>query len=80
MYLVDLRNHGEDDHHASMTYKEMAEDVLRFADSKGINKFSILGHNLGAKTAMTLACLHPDRVRGLISIDTAPKSFTGDKK
>ena len=32
VYLVDLRNHGESDHHKSMTYREMAEDVLRFAD------------------------------------------------
>lgn len=79
VYLVDLRNHGESDHHKSMTYKEMAEDVLRFADSKGIDKFSLLGHNIGAKTAMTLSLLYPDRVKGLISIDTSPKSFVGDR-
>ena len=77
---MDLRNHGESDHHSSMTYKEMAEDVLRFADGKGLEKFSILGHNLGAKTAMTMACLYPDRVKSLISIDTAPTSFLGDKE
>jgi esterase len=63
-----------------MKYREMAEDLLRFADSKGIDKFSLLGHNIGAKTAMTLSCLHPERVRGLISIDTSPKSFVGDKQ
>ena len=27
VYLVDLRNHGESDHHASMTYEEMAYDL-----------------------------------------------------
>ena len=80
MHLVDLRNHGESDHHASMSYREMAEDVLRYADQKKIENFSLLGHNIGAKTAMTLACLHPERVTGVISIDTAPKSFTGDKQ
>ncbi len=80
MFLVDLRNHGESDHHASMTYKEMAEDVLRFADSKGLDNLELLGHNIGAKTAMTLACMHPDRVRCLISIDTAPQSFVGDRQ
>ena len=56
VYLVDLRNHGESDHHPSMTYKELVDDVLRFADAKGIGNFSVLGHNIGAKTAMTLAC------------------------
>jgi len=79
VHLIDLRNHGESDHHMSMTYKEMADDVLRFADAKDIDKFSVLGHNIGAKTAMTLACIHPDRVNSLISIDTAPKSFVNDK-
>lgn len=58
----------------------MADDVLRYTDSKDIEKFSILGHNIGAKTAMTLACMHPDRVNSLISIDTAPKSFVSDKQ
>lgn len=32
MYLMDLRNHGDSDHHASMTYDEMAADLLRYAD------------------------------------------------
>jgi len=64
----------------SMSYSEMADDVLRYADSKQLEKFSIVGHNIGAKTAMTLACTHPDRVSSLISIDTAPKSFLSDKQ
>eukprot|EP00347_Sterkiella_histriomuscorum_P021002 403335639 len=80
VYLVDLRNHGESDHHMSMNYREMADDVLRYADQKQIEKFSLLGHNIGAKTAMTLACMYPDRVNSLISIDTAPKSFLNDKQ
>ena len=80
--MIDLRNHGESDHHnTGMSYREMAEDVLRYADQKGIEEpFEIIGHNIGAKTAMTLACLHPERVRAIISIDTAPKSFKGDKQ
>jgi esterase len=78
MHLVDLRNHGESDHHASMTYDEMADDLLRYADFKGIDKISLLGHNMGAKVAMTLSCKHPDRVSSLISLDTAPLSYAND--
>mmetsp|Transcript_16504 Transcript_16504/g.28029 ORF Transcript_16504/g.28029 Transcript_16504/m.28029 type:complete len:228 (+) Transcript_16504:349-1032(+) len=75
-----MRNHGESDHHSSMTYKEMAEDVLRYADQRNIEKFTLLGHNMGGKTAMTLSCMHPDRVSSLISLDTAPLSFKTDMK
>ena len=61
-----------------MTYDEMAKDVIRFIDQKQIENFTLLGHNIGAKTAMTLACKYPERVEGLISIDTAPKNFQKD--
>jgi len=53
--LVDLRNHGESDHHKSMTYTEMADDLIRFADSRELDKISIIGHNIGAKTALACA-------------------------
>ena len=55
VHLVDIRNHGESDHHTSMKYSEMAMDVLRFADSRKLKDFVLLGHNIGAKIAMTLA-------------------------
>lgn len=56
----------------------MAEDVLRYADQNNVDQIALLGHNIGAKTAMTLACLYPDRVASLISLDTAPLSFVHD--
>jgi len=79
MFLMDLRNHGESDHHASMEYKELASDVLRYADHNRIDKLSLIGHNIGAKLAMTLSCMHPDRVSSLICLDTAPLSFSHDQ-
>ena len=33
-----------------------------------------MGHSMGARTAMTLACRFPDRVDGCISVDAAPKN------
>ena len=53
--LIDLRNHGESDHHHSMTYPEMAQDLIRFADAHKIPKLTIVGHNMGAKTGMITA-------------------------
>ncbi len=69
-----MRNHGYSDHHNSMTYDEMAEDVIRHLDGLKINKFTLLGHSMGAKTAMNVATKFSDRLDGLIIVDAAPKS------
>lgn len=55
VFLVDLRNHGESDHHDSMTYDEMANDLLRFMDNRQLDKVTLIGHNLGSKTAMAFS-------------------------
>ena len=72
VFLVDLRNHGESDHHRSMTYEEMADYLIRFIDRRELNRVSLIGHNIGGKTAMAFAKMFPGRVAGLISLDTAP--------
>jgi esterase len=48
---------------------------LRYADLRNIEKLTLIGHNIGGKTAMTLSCLYPERVNAIISLDTLPKSF-----
>jgi esterase len=67
-----MRNHMSSNHHDDMNYNVMSEDVIRFADKHQIDKFTVLGHSLGGKTAMTVACRFPDRVDGCISVDAAP--------
>ena len=76
-YLVELRNHATSEHHTEMNYNALSEDIIRFADENGIKKFTILGHSMGGKTAMTLACKYPDRVDGVISVDSAPVDESG---
>ena len=80
IFLIDLRNHGDSDHHSSMTYTEMADDLLRFIDSRNLSQVTLIGHNIGGKTAMRFAGLYPDRVKGLVSFDTAPTGTAEDKK
>lgn len=77
---MDLRNHGFSDHHSTHNYSVMAEDVVRYADSQNINKFTILGHSMGGKTALTLACMFPSRIDGLIVIDAPPINAKGLSK
>eukprot|EP00347_Sterkiella_histriomuscorum_P019495 403341410 len=71
-YLVELRNHMSSNHHDEMNYMVITDDIIRFADKLQLEKFTVLGHSLGGRTAMTLACRFPDRVDGCISVDSAP--------
>lgn len=73
-YLVEMRNHSTSDHHSEHNYEVMSDDIIRFADQQNLDKFTVMGHSMGARTAMTTACRFPDRIDGVISVDAAPKN------
>src|SRR4051812_5735190 len=67
---LDLRNHGKSPHDdAPMDYETMMADVLAWLDAQGLGKVSMMGHSMGGKVAMHLACRHPERVERLIVVD-----------
>lgn len=72
MYALDLRNHGESPHHRRHDYDVMAADVAHFIRDRGLRDTSIIGHSMGAKTAMALALTQPDLVADIASVDNAP--------
>ncbi|KAL2019974.1 hypothetical protein VTK56DRAFT_8974 [Thermocarpiscus australiensis] len=72
VYAVDLRNHGESPHDARHDYTAMAADVAGFIREHGLKEPTLIGHSMGAKTAMTLALQEPDLVANLIAVDNAP--------
>ena len=75
-HLLDMRNHGRREQwHHKMDYEEMALDVNQYLIDAGITKkqsVSIVGHSMGGKTAITFACLFPNLVRNLVSLDAPP--------
>ena len=71
-YLVEMRNHATSDHHREHNYTVMSDDIIRFADQQKLDKFTVMGHSMGGRAAMTLACRFPERVDGVISVDAAP--------
>eukprot|EP00903_Cladosiphon_okamuranus_P008641 g8285.t1 len=76
VFAVDMRNHGASSHHESMTYVNMADDVLGFLADKGLSEAVLIGHSMGGKAAAMTALLHPKVVKGLVIMDIAPVSYS----
>lgn len=72
---LDLRNHGRSPHAEGMQYATMAADVLALLDKLSIQRAHVLGHSMGGKVAISLACLAPERVASLIVADIAPVAY-----
>ena len=75
VHALDLRNHGRSPHAPEMSYPAMVADVLAWMDAQALPRLTLLGHSLGGKVAMALACRHPERVARLIVVDIAPKEY-----
>ncbi|MDP2175042.1 MAG: alpha/beta fold hydrolase [Bacteroidota bacterium] len=75
VFTIDARNHGKSPHADEMSYQLMAEDVIELADDLGIDKFILLGHSMGGKTALWTAHQFPERISKLIVADIAPKTY-----
>eukprot|EP00814_Leptocylindrus_danicus_P004475 CAMPEP_0116019342 /NCGR_PEP_ID=MMETSP0321-20121206/9184_1 /TAXON_ID=163516 /ORGANISM="Leptocylindrus danicus var. danicus, Strain B650" /LENGTH=284 /DNA_ID=CAMNT_0003489903 /DNA_START=116 /DNA_END=971 /DNA_ORIENTATION=+ len=75
---LDLRNHGENEHdwRDTMSYNDMAEDVLRFLNDQELEKAILVGH---MKVAQTMALLQPHRVEGLVVLDIAPVKYDRER-
>ena len=72
---LDLRNHGRSPHDIAMNYGVLADDVLAWLDSQRLARAALLGHSLGGKVAMRLACRAPERVARLVVVDIAPRAY-----
>ncbi len=75
VYLLDLRNHGQSPHTPAMDFPSLAADLSRWLDTRGFASVDLLGHSLGGKVAMRLACDAPERLRQLIVADIAPRDY-----
>jgi pimeloyl-ACP methyl ester carboxylesterase len=72
---LDLRNHGASPHGEPMTYEAMMADVVEWLEAQGVGPATVLGHSMGGKVAMLLACRQPERVARLVVEDIAPKAY-----
>lgn len=79
VHCIDLPNHGRSDPMTEATYPKMAEAVLDWATTNGLQKFYLLGHSMGGKVAMQMASIVADSQQAsiikLIVVDIAPVEY-----
>lgn len=72
---LDLRNHGASPHAPTMSYPEMAADVLETLAELGALPAALVGHSMGGKVAMMAALSEPAAVARLVVADIAPVTY-----
>lgn len=73
--LVDLRNHGRSDWSDEFSYEIMANDVIKLAESLGIEEMILVGHSMGGKVAMHLAAKQEELLEKMIVVDMGIKGY-----
>lgn len=75
VHALDLRNHGRSPWDRRMDYEAMLVDVAEWLSNNVEGPVDLLGHSMGGKVAMALACRQPERVRRLVVVDIAPRAY-----
>lgn len=76
--ITDLRGYGDagkpadQGDHGQQSFRAMAADQVEVMRALGFERFSILAHDRGARTAHRLALDHPDCVARMSLLDIAP--------
>ena len=71
--FMNLRGYGDRrDTAGEFTADEAAADALAVADDLGWDRFSVVGHSMGAKFAHRVLLQAPDRVRKLVGLNSVP--------
>ena len=71
--FMDLRGYGDRrDVAGDYTIEEAAADAIAVADDLGWDRFSMVGHSMGAKIAHQALLQAPDRVRRLVGLNAVP--------
>ena len=81
--LLDLPGHGSSDRPTDYSYslEALADAVAAACAAAGVSGVDLIGHSLGADTAIVVAHRHPALVRRLViseaNLDPLPPSLTG---
>ncbi|OCF44336.1 hypothetical protein I317_01781 [Kwoniella heveanensis CBS 569] len=79
--LTDLRGYGKSskppgsDSHEEYSKREMASDQLQVMQYFGFDKFTLIGHDRGARVSHRLALDYPQHLEGVMLLDIAPTLY-----
>lgn len=79
--LADLRGYGDSSKpeggadHAGYSKRAMAKDQVEVMSALGFERFSLVGHDRGARVGHRLALDHPDRLERLVLINICPTAY-----
>jgi len=76
LWLLSYRNSFGSDRCDTMSPKALADDVIRFMDSKKLTTASLFGHGFGAKIASLTGILKYHRITSVIGIDYSPMDYS----
>jgi pimeloyl-ACP methyl ester carboxylesterase len=79
----DLRGHGLSEPATNGDYgmESMAGDIDAVVNKIGLQAFILVGHSMGGSVVIAYAGLHPERVAGLVLVDTGDaKQIPEDQK
>ena len=72
---VDLRGHGESDKPPGpYTAEVFGDDLCHLFDHLGLDRPVLVGHSLGGSISLALAAARPERLSGLILLDSGIRS------
>lgn len=72
---IDQRGHGDSEHDPEhrYAYEDLARDLEAVILALGIERLVLVGHSLGGRTSMVFAERNPERLAGLVIVDTGPE-------
>ncbi len=71
----DLRGHGDSDWDPERRYdyESHVADLEAATEALGIERMVLFGHSFGGRVAMFFAGRHPERIAGLVVVDSGPE-------
>ena len=73
----DLRGHGASARTTTYSLEQMREDLRQFAGPLGLDRFVLGGHSMGGTVATLFAEHYPERLAGLVLVDSPPPDGSG---